>query len=181
MNTGFKAIIENNLQLGNARIKAAMIEKIKSSDATNMGKGPSMNKGDTYADLNINLELVNQNEMLEMRFHGMQIELEKARAAILEKNKKIEKQEAEIISVKSTIVQLGDKLSQLTEENQLYYIKLNKQNVTSIDTDTRAHVLEKQVHALTEALLSCEQSIETLLKEKSKMSKCLFVLLYNSV
>ena len=177
MNTGFKAIIENNLQLGHARMKgAALIEKIKSSDVASIGKGPPMNKqGDTYSDLKVNLELVNQNEMLEMRLHGMQIELEKARATILEKNRKIEKQEAEIISVKSTIVHLGDKITQLTEENQLYYIKLNKQNVNSNDTDTKAHVLEKQVHALTEALLSCEQSVETLLKEKSKMSKHLSV------
>lgn len=122
----------------------------------------------------INFELLNQNEILELKNQGLQNDLEIANSMIKEKDLKIEKQGIEIKSLKDKVAQFEDQLNQINEEKQLLQIKINWQNNATEDMSIKAQVFEKQVHALTEALLNYENSIENLLNEKSKMGEFSF-------
>lgn len=112
--------------------------------------------------------------MLELKIQELQNEFENAKQVIKEKDFSIQKQGKEINSLKSTISELETKLSKFDEGKQLTILKMNKQNDMQENLSIKAQVLEKQVHALTDALLNCEQSIEALLMEKSKISNIQF-------
>jgi kinesin family protein 5 len=73
------------------------------------------------------------------------------------------------MDMKNSLLQLENKLSQLSEQNQLTEMKYDKNSDSTDHLKITCQVLEKQVHAITEALLSCETSIEALLKEKANM------------
>ena len=131
---------------------------------------------ETDALLKSNSELLSKNELLEIRVQELQNELENAKQVIKEKDALTQRQGKEITSLKNIIAELETKLSKFDEGKQLTILKMNKQNDMQENLSIKAQVLEKQVHALTDALLNCEQSMEALLMEKSKISNQSFYL-----
>lgn len=86
-----------------------------------------------------------------------------------EKDQNIKRQEDEIMSMKNSLLQLENKYNKLMEEKSLNELKVDR---TAEDTDhlkLTVQVLEKQVQAISDAYVNCEQSIESLLREKSKL------------
>jgi len=126
--------------------------------------------GDTYGPFKINYELLNQNEMLELRVQTLQSEIEGLKQMNKEKDTLVDKQAKELKQLKEMIADYENKFIQFDEGQQMAQIKLSRQSDITENMNVKATVLEKQVHALTDALLNCEQSIEQLLEEKSKIA-----------
>ena len=108
--------------------------------------------------------------MLEMRVQTLQAEVETLKQMNKEKDTVLEKQSKEMRTLKETIADYENKFIQFDEGKQMAQIKLGRQSDITENMNVKATVLEKQVHALTDALLNCEQSIEQLLEEKSRIS-----------
>jgi kinesin family protein 5 len=155
----FKQIVTNNLNLGNELshiLQVVDVEKTKKHY-------------NSYSYFKTNLELINQNETLELRVHSLKKEVNRLNSLVEEKDSKLKKQEEENMDMKNSLLQLESKLSHLSEHNQMSEMKFDKNNDSTEHLKITCQVLEKQVNAITEALLSCEQSIESLLKEKANM------------
>jgi hypothetical protein len=123
----------------------------------------------TYTYFKTNLELINQNEILEMRVGSLKGEVENLRGSLGDKEKMIQLQDEEIMTLKNSLLQMENKYSGLTEEKQLATLKFSTQNESGEHLRLTNKVLEREVAALTEALTNCEQSIQNLLKEKARL------------
>jgi len=127
----------------------------------------------TEGSFKLGSELLNQNEILESRIYALQKSLEAANQTIKEKDIIIELKDAEMKGLKDNLAHFEERLNKVNEESQLQQIKLGHQNNLIEDMKVKVQVLETQAHALTEALISCEQSVEGQLKEKFKIGKCI--------
>lgn len=125
----------------------------------------------TEGSFKLGSELLNQNEVLETRVYALQKSLEAANQAIKEKDMIIELKDAEMKGLKENLSNFEERFNKLNEENQLHRIKIGHQNDLIENNKVKIQVLETQAHALTEALISCEQSVEGQLKEKFKIGK----------
>lgn len=123
----------------------------------------------TEGSFKLGSELLNQNEVLEARVQALQKSLDAANQSNREKDMLIELKDAEIKGLKDNLAHFEEKLNKLNEESQLQQIKIGHQNDIIENTNVKIQVLETQAHALTEALISCEQSVEGQLKEKFKI------------
>lgn len=99
----------------------------------------------------------------------MKVEINKLHGVIEERDLKIKRQEEDIMSLKNTLLQLENKYNILYEEKQLSELRVDKNSESSEHLKLTAQVLEKQVNAITEALINCEDSIEGLLRDKANV------------
>lgn len=124
---------------------------------------------DDYAYFKSNLELINENHILEARSVSFKDTMETLRFVIAEKEQTIKAHEEKILMQKNEILQLENKVNTLTEQTDLAILKLNQQTNNSGYLNARVKVLEKEIESLSEALLHCEQSANTLLQDKLKL------------
>ena len=128
----------------------------------------------TYTYFKTNLELINQNEILEMRVKSLKGEVDNMKGMLVEKDTKILKQEEDNMKLRNSILQTENKYNKIMEDRYMTGLKLDTQKGDSEHSKLTIQVLEKEVNAFTEALASCEQSIHNLLKEKSRSSNSFF-------
>ena len=124
----------------------------------------------TYTYFKTNLELINQNEILEMRVKSLKGEIDNMKGMLVEKDTKILKQEEDNMELRNSILQTENKYNKIMEDRYMAGLKLDTQKGDSEHLKLTIQILEKEVNAFTEALASCEQSIHNLLKEKSRSS-----------
>jgi len=124
-----------------------------------------------YGYFKSNLELINENQILEMRNRGLKEDVEKLKAKVVEKDQIIKTQDEQILHQRNEILQLENKLNFMVEQRDFASVKLD-QKINSADyLNNRAQVLENQIKSLSEALMNCEQSIQKILEDKFKLSK----------
>ena len=124
----------------------------------------------TYTYFKTNLELINQNEILEMRVKSLKGEVDNLKGMLVEKDKKILNQEEEDMKLRNSLLQMENKYNQIIEDKYMANLNVDTQKGDTDHLKLTIQVLQKEVNAFTEALGSCEQSIQNLLKEKSRTS-----------
>ena len=118
-----------------------------------------------------NLELINENQILQMKNQGLKEDLDRLKNKITEKDQLIKTQDEQILHQRNEILQLENKLNFMLEQRDFASVKLD-QKINSTDyLNNRAQVLENQIKSLSEALMNCEQSIQKMLEDKFKLCK----------
>lgn len=129
----------------------------------------------SYAYYKTNLELLAINESLTAQIAHLKKDLENAQRDISDKDTKIREQEEEIVTMKNQLLENEKKINVLTQQNDLYELKvLTKTDNLDIQRTT-IEVLEKQINAMSEALAHDDQEVQRLLSEKSRLVNAKFL------
>lgn len=143
-----------------------MLANVKNKSLENLYHKKDYN---SYSYYKTNLELLTINESLEIRLNQVSKEFERLINDIADKETRIKEQDDENVSLKNQLLDHEKQISILTEQNYLYKLKIDTKSDSLDNQKLTIEVLEKQIMAITEALSNSEQSIETLLSEKSRL------------
>ncbi len=129
----------------------------------------------SYAYYKTNLELLTINDSLNTQIAQLKKDLENAQRDIGDKDTKLREQEEEIVTMKNQLLENEKKINILTQQNDLYDLKvLSKTDNLELQRVT-IEVLEKQINAISEALNNDDQEVQRLLSEKSRLVNTRFL------
>ena len=107
-------------------------------------------------------------------------ELEHAHKDIGDKDLKIREHEEEIMMIKSQLLEHEKKINILSQQNDLYDLKVLTKNDNLDMQRVTIEVLEKQINAITEALSHNDQEVQRLLGDKSRLVNAKFLEFMNT-
>ena len=146
-------------------------DNVKYEERTSNTSDPKSKKEyQTYTYFKTNLELINQNEILEMRVKSLKSEIDNLKGTLVETDKRILNKEEENMQLRNSLLQMENKYNEIMEDKYMANLKLDTQKSDTNHLNLTIQVLQQEVNAFTDALGSCEQSIQNLLKEKSRTS-----------
>ena len=122
-----------------------------------------------YAYYKTNIELIQKNEDYRYVINRLMEKVNGVTSEKQEQDTKIKEQEEEIVELKAQLLKSETKLNYLTETNSVIQLKLNTKNDCLETQHTTIQVLEKQIHAISEALNNTHTSLEKILSEKSRL------------
>lgn len=121
------------------------------------------------------MELLAINESLSLRLAHLSKDLETTKKEIAEKDVRIKEQDEEIAHMKSQLMEYEKKVNVVTEENDLYELKVLTKTDNLETQRVTIEVLEKQINAMSEALTQGDHEVERLLTERSRLVNTKFL------